>query len=172
MSITDEQIQQLVAGLEETSRKAAELAIKEAMATQFEKWKEAIAGGGPAPPQKIVQIPVIYVGSKPSGVKSVTLLANLLWSKLKPLVAGGGGEGVFNALINDITPDTFNVTGWQVFSCGPAPVTLFTIAAVQYTSITPADITWNTVWAGEQPAIAELKADGDGAMRIEVKEIP
>ena len=169
MPVTDEQIQQLVAGLEETSRKAAELAIKEAMAQQFEKWRDAIAGGGPSPPQEIVQIPVVYVGTEPQGVVSVTLKASLPWSKLKPLVAGGIG-GVFSAVVNDITPDTFNAAGWQVVPCGPAPVTLFTISAVQYVPVTPADFTWNTVWLEEQPAVAELIVDGD-QMAVEVKEV-
>jgi len=170
MSITNEQIQQLVFGLQETARKAAELAIRDAMARQYEIWQEAIAGGGTTPPQNVVQIPVIYVGTNPAGVFSVTMLADLLWSKLKP-IAIGGGAGVFSAMVNDKISDTFNLAGWQVVPCGPAGVVLFEVTAVQYVPIDDGDITWNTVTLQEQPAVAKLVVTGDG-LTIEVKEQP
>jgi hypothetical protein len=168
MPITDEQVEQLVAGLEETAKKAVSLAIKEASARQYELWKEMIASGGGGLPQDLVEIPVVYTGTDPDGVLSATLLGAVDWAKLRPVAAGDGG--VLSATVNAVTAGSFNSVGWQVVPSGPAPVVLFVISAIMYLPITDVDITWNTVTLQEKPAIAELIVFPNGGLQIEVKE--
>lgn len=168
---TEIQVQQLMVGMEAALRKAAEPMIREVVALTRQKWEEAIAGGGGPPPQNMIEIPVIYMGSSPSGVTSVDLHATILWAKLQP-IAAGTLPGAHNPTVNSVTPDTFKSNGWNIIGCGLSPRILYSIVAVQNAPVIPSDFTWTRVWLNEVDAHAEVVLDPNGSMRIEVKEAP